>query len=118
MTVESDWLMSDVGAGLLALCETVAHTWHPVSYTHLTLPLLLRHLEQRWFHTLQVIDGGAGFAAQQVAKVMAHAAVIVVCDHALGHQLLSRHVSRQVLIHQELQDCMEEIQTKTFRHLY
>ena len=101
--VIADGLLSDVRPALLCLGDAVAHAGHLVCHAHLALPLVLGHLHQRRLDALQVVDGRAGLAAEQVAQPVAHAAVVVVLHHPLGHELLAGQVGGQELVHQELE---------------
>ncbi len=104
MPVVTNGLLADVRPALLELGQTVCHAGHFVRHTDLTLPLILGHLLQRRLDALQVIDGRAGLAAQQVAEPVANPAVVIVLDDALGHELLAGQVGGEELVHQELQD--------------
>lgn len=85
LSVKADWQLSNKWFAPLCFGDAVRHTGYLVCYTHLTLPLVLRHFLQWRLHTLQMVNGWTCLTAQQVTKAMAYPAMVVVGNHPFWH---------------------------------
>ena len=65
---------------LLEITDAVRDPFALVCGADGTLPVFVRHLLQRWVEAVQVVNGWAGFAAQQVPNFEADPAVVVILD--------------------------------------
>lgn len=101
--VVADWFLTQIWPTLLRLSDAVADPGYPVRDAHLALPLVLGHGLQRRSDALQVVDGRARLAAQQVAESVTRPAVVVVLHGPFAHQLLAGHVGGQKAVDQKLQ---------------
>lgn len=67
-------------AGAFGIADTIRDAFAYLSRAYRALPVFVRNVLQRRIETVQVVDGRARFAAQQVAHFVADATVVVILD--------------------------------------